>query len=808
MKYVAFFDQITREDGALYGGKNAALGEMYQNLSAKGIRVPYGFAVSTNAYWKHLEENGLLEEIQGQLELIQADSIDSLVKAARAIRARITAVSLPEDVTQEIIEAYAQLSVFYQQEASAVAVRSSATAEDLPEASFAGQQETFLNINGVSDLIEAVVKCMASLFTERAIVYRRSNAIRHMDVGLSVCVQKMIRADLAVSGVMFTLETESGHRNFISINSSYGLGEPIVQGQVNPDEFLVAKEQLRQGYFAIVRRFLGAKEKQMVYRQTGFFDRLFPFHSGANPSSVVLESVSPTNKLKWSLTDEQVIELARVGLSIEDYYTEKNGRWTPMDIEWAYDGEDGLLYVVQARPETVHGNKEHALTFSSFSFVQQPGEGNKVCEGARVGYGIVSGRARILASLEEEEKIEEGDILVATMTDPDWLPVMERAAAIVTEQGGRACHAAIVSRELGIPAIVGSIDATEKIVDGEVITLDCSAGDRGNVYRGIWEAQETTVLLAASKTSPVALQLNTSDPLRAIDASFLPVDGVGLARLEFVISGTIGVHPQACAHPELVQDAILREVISEKLVAEPEKWAETFIHMLAESIGTIAAAFYPRRVLVRTSDFKSNEYASLLAGNIFEGEEANPMLGLRGAARYLDPAYQDAFWLELKAFDLARKTFGLTNCQVMIPFIRSSKELAAVVQRIEAAGLVRGENGFELAMMVELPENILSMEEYLPYCDGFSIGSNDLTQLVLGVDRDTQSVQHLYDENDPAVHAMIIQAIEKAHMYQKSIGICGQGPADSQELREFLIHNKIDYVSMTADAVVRFLADL
>ncbi len=808
MKYIAFFDQISRQDGALYGGKNASLGEMYQNLSAQGVRVPYGFALSTKAYWRHLEAHGLVEEIKQELELITVNSIDSLVKSARAIRAKIIAASLPEDIAHEVEAAYKKLSDFYQQEFCAVAVRSSATAEDLPEASFAGQQETFLNITGVPDLIDAVVKCMASLFTERAIVYRRTNNIKDMDVGLSVCVQKMVRADSAVSGVMFTVETETGHRNFISINSSYGLGEPIVQGQVNPDEFLVAKEQLRQGYPAIVRRFLGAKEKHMVYRQTGFFDRLFPFHSGAKPSSVVLESVSSESRAAWSLSDEQVLELAQAGLCIEDYYTEKSGRWMPMDIEWAYDGEDGLLYIVQARPETVHSKKEHKIPYSSFAFVKRPDYASRICAGARVGYGIVSGRARILSSLEEEAKVEEGDILVATMTDPDWLPVMERAAAIIADQGGRACHAAIVSRELGIPAIVGAIDATTKIVDGEIITIACSAGDRGVVYRGHWEAKETTISLDESKRSPIPLQLNTSDPLRAIDASFLPVDGVGLARLEFVISGTIGVHPQACAHPELVKDSVLREVISEKLMAQPEKWAETFIHMLAESIGTIAAAFYPRCVLVRSSDFKSNEYASLLAGSIFEGDEANPMLGLRGAARYLHPNYQDAFWLELKAFDRVRKTFGLTNCQIMIPFVRSADELAAVVRRVEAAGLVRGENGFELAMMIELPENILSMESYMPHCDSFSIGSNDLTQLVLGVDRDTQNVQALYNENDPAVHAIITKAIEKAHEHNKSIGICGQGPADSPELREFLIRNKIDYLSLTADAVVRFLADL
>lgn len=808
MNYIAFFDKINMADGPLYGGKNASLGEMYQQLTEQEVVIPYGFAVSTKAYWKHLDDNDLRDRIARQLEDVDYNSISSLSRAGRAIREMIKDAPVPDDLIEEIRKAYEKLSAFYGGESVAVAVRSSATAEDLPEASFAGQQETFLNVVGANDLISAVRDCMASLFTDRAIVYRNNNSIAHMDVGLSVGVQKMVRADLAVSGVMFTLETESGHRNFISINSSYGLGEPIVQGQVNPDEFLVAKEQLRNGYDPIVRRFLGGKEKQMVYRQSGFLDRVFPFHSGAKPSPVTLESVAPERKASWSLTDKQVLELARVGLRIEEYYSKKNGRWMPMDIEWAYDGEDSLLYILQARPETVHSKKEHAISYSSFSFLKKPEEGSKICEGARVGYGIVSGRARTLSSLEEEEKVQDGDILVSTMTDPDWLPVMERAAAIVTDQGGRACHAAIVSRELGIPAIVGAVNATDAIVDGEFITVDCSAGDRGVVYRGVWDAEETEIALVSAKASPVALQLNTSDPLRSIDASFLPVDGVGLARLEFVISGSIGVHPQACAHPELVKDLVLREVISEKLMVGPDQWAEAFIHMLADAIGTIAAAFYPRRVLVRSSDFKSNEYASLLAGKIFEGDEANPMLGLRGAARYLHSDYQDAFWLELKALDRVRKTFGLDNCQLMIPFVRSPEEMAAVARRVEGAGLLRGKDGFQLYMMVEIPENVVSLEDYLPHCDGFSIGSNDLTQLVLGVDRDTQSVQALYNENDPAVHAMLKEAIEKAHEHKKIIGICGEGPADSQELREFLVRNNIDYISMTADAVVRFLAEL
>ncbi len=808
MNYIAFFDQISQKDLALYGGKNAALGQMYQHLTNKGIRVPYGFALSTKAYWRHLEVNNLVEPIAQLLDTIDHTSVSSLSAVARNIRSYIAEASLPDDIEQEILVAFKRLQENYSGVAISVAVRSSATAEDLPEASFAGQQETFLNVSEVDHLLTVVRKCMASLFTDRAIVYRRNHGIDSMQVGLSVCVQKMVRADIGVSGVMFTLEPETGHKNFLAINASFGLGEPIVQGQVNPDEFLVAKAQLQQGYAPIVRRFLGSKEKRMTYRQSGFLDRLFPIHSGLGPRVVSLESVSEEERMAWSLSDAQIIALAQIGLTIEDYYSALYQRWTPMDIEWAIDGEDNEIYVVQARPETVHSQKIHTVSFSLDAFEVAPDEDKVIIRGARVGSGIVSGRACILNSIEDEATLQDGDVLVASMTDPDWLPLMERAAAIVTDQGGRACHAAIVSRELGIPAIVGTRDATTKIVAGEPITVDCSSGDQGVVYRGSFEIKTTEISLAQSVASPIPLQLNISDALRAINASFLPVEGVGLVRSEFIIASSIGVHPQACAHPEQINDAILREVISEKLLAQPEAWAETFVSMLAESIGVIAAAMYPRPVVVRATDLKSNEYASLLAGSIFETHEANPMLGLRGASRYLSEQYQDAFMLELAAIRRVRQQFGLHNCMLMIPFVRSVSEMEQVARSIEQAGLVRGKDGFALYMMVELPENVRNLESYLPYCDAFSIGSNDLTQLALGVDRDTVAVQHLYNENDPAVYQMIEEAIEKVHHANKRIGICGQGPADSPVLRDFLIRSQIDYISMTADAVLQFLAEL
>jgi len=831
VKYIAFFEEISLSEVPVFGGKNASLGQMVRDLSSQGITVPGGFATTANAYREHLEKNGLLPEIRRQLELLEdVSNLDALNQASMQIQAVIMSKRLPGPIEEEIKQAYQLLSQRYTAtEPCDVAVRSSATAEDLPKASFAGQQETFLHIQGEDNVLEAVLRCMASLFTERAIVYRFQQGIDDLDVAISVGIQKMVRSDLASAGVMFTIDPESGHRDVVSITATYGLGELLVQGAVDPDEYVVHKPTLEKGFSSLIRKFIGAKQEKLVYQEPSEsplkkFTDFFGAGTGALRIGSIVETAynlanpllglkrkvcSDSEKTSLVLSDQEILELARMGVKIEHFYSERAGHWMPMDIEWAKDGIDGKIYIVQARPETVHSQKIHEQKVVAYHFSTQPDQASQLVEGQAVGNAIVSGRARVINSLFEARDFINGDILVTDMTDPDWMPLLKRAAAVVTNRGGRTCHAAIVSREMGIPAVIGSEYATTKILDGEMITLDCSKGSHGVVYRGAWGFETQEIIVSSLKTPTLKVLINIGDPDQALRLSLLPVQGVGLARLEFIISSIIGVHPMACATPEKVTDQKIREQISQRLgVQDPAQWADLFVDLLAESIGTIAAAFYPRPVVVRSTDFKSNEYRNLLGGSYFEPSEENPMLGFRGAARYVKAEYAPAFALECRALKRAREVFGMENIKILVPFVRSVQEAQAVIELFEEKGLVRGAGGLEILMMIEIPANIFELERYAPSFDGFSIGSNDLTQLALGVDRDSPLISHLYDEQNDAVIALLDMAIQKAGSLKKPIGICGQAPSDYPELTRHLIAAGITSISLTADAVIPFVAGL
>lgn len=834
MKYISFFEDITLDMVSAFGGKNASLGEMIRELSSQNIPVPGGFATTADAYREHLSENGLLPEIRRQLELLEdVTDLDALNQASANVQTLILSKRLPLSIEKEIKQAYSQLSSRYSPyEPCDVAVRSSATAEDLPHASFAGQQETFLHIQGEEQVLEAVLRCMASLFTERAIVYRFQQGIDDLDVAISVGIQKMVRSDKASAGVMFTIDPESGHRDVISISAIYGLGELLVQGAVDPDEYVVHKPTLKKGFASLIRKFIGAKQEKLVYQdptESPFkkFTDFFGAGTGALRMGSIVETAynlanplldlkriacSDAEKASLVLTDDEILALARMGVQIESFYSEKNGRWMPMDIEWAKDGLEGKLYIVQARPETVHSQQTGAQKVVAYHFIEQAGEKNekiKLVEGQAIGNAIVSGRARVITTLSEARDFLDGDILVTDMTDPDWMPILKRAAAVVTNRGGRTCHAAIVSREMGIPALIGTESATKNIQNGEAITLDCSKGSHGVVYRGEWRFEKEEVVVSSLKQHSFNLFVNIGDPDQALRMSLLPVEGVGLARLEFIISSIIGVHPMACVYPERIVDQKVCDHISMRLgVQDRARWAEAFVDILSEAIGTIAAAFYPRPVVVRSTDFKSNEYRNLLGGNVFEPSEENPMLGFRGAARYIEEGYALAFKLECQAFKRVREVFGLENVKVLVPFVRSPKEAKAVIALFEKHSLVKGVNGLEILMMVEIPANVVDLEHYASIFDGFSIGSNDLTQLVLGVDRDSSLVSHLYDEQSDAVKLFLEMAIQKAVKSKKPIGICGQAPSDYPDLIRHLIALGITSISLTADAVIPFLAGI
>lgn len=790
MKYIKYFEEVRLTDVKSVGGKNASLGEMITQLGAQGIRVPTGFAVTADAYWHYLNDNNLVEKMkQIMSQLSDKNDVGVLQKVGSEIRNLIIAGKMPDDLAQEIITAYHDLSRRYKQENCDVAVRSSATAEDLPTASFAGQQDTFLNVSGDEQLLDACKKSMASLFNDRAIIYRIDQGFDHFRVALSIGVQKMIRSDCAVAGVAFSLDTESGFKDVVMIEASYGLGESIVQGLVTPDEYMVHKPTLAQGYASIIKKYCGDKKTKIVYQEH-------------NASTVKTVDVPEQEQNIFALSDEEIIELAKFIVTIENHYSALKGSWSPMDIEWAKDGIDKKLYIVQARPETIYAGKK-SLSLQQYVMAADAKK-DLIITGLSIGHKIVSGVARVVRGAQDIAQVRDGDIIVTPMTDPDWVPVMRRAAGIVTDRGGRTCHAAIVSRELGIPAIVGTKNGTEKIKDGSVITLDCSDGAVGSVYDGKIEYSVQDTSFDTIPKSPVAVLINSADPDSAFQTSMLPVAGVGLARLEFIITNFIKIHPMALIHPEKVEDKAVRAEIDDTTCAYSTQ-KDFFVETLAQGIGMIAAAFYPRPVTVRTSDFKSNEYRNLIGGTYFELTEENPMIGFRGASRYYNERYKEAFALECAALKRVRDVMGLKNVKVMIPFVRTVAEGSLVIAEMEKNGLVRGSNGLELVMMCEVPSNVVMIDEFSTLFDGFSIGSNDLTQLVLGVDRDSTILSTLFDERDEAVKKMMTMAIEGAHRNKRYIGICGQAPSDYPEIAEFLINKGIDSLSLNADSVIPFL---
>ncbi|MGL4824037.1 MAG: phosphoenolpyruvate synthase [Plesiomonas shigelloides] len=774
--YVLWYHQLGMNDVNRVGGKNASLGEMIANLSGLGVSVPDGFATTARAFNEFLEQSGLNQRIHQLLDTLDVDDVRALAKAGAQIRQWVVDTPFQPALMQAIAEAYAQLSADMHAEGS-FAVRSSATAEDMPDASFAGQQETFLNVRGLDAVMLAVKHVFASLFNDRAISYRVHQGYDHKGVALSAGIQRMVRSDKAASGVMFTLDTESGFDQVVFITSSYGLGEMVVQGAVNPDEFYVHKPTLEAGRPAVVRRTLGSKRVQMVYSG-----------SAEHGKQVEVCDVDAARAQTYSLSDAEVEQLARQALVIERHY----GR--PMDIEWAKDGLDGRLYIVQARPETVQANQQVTERFR----LEQAGE--VLAEGRAIGHKIGAGTVRIVARIDEMDKVQPGDVLVTDMTDPDWEPVMKRAAAIVTNRGGRTCHAAIIARELGIPAVVGCGDATQTLHNGMPVTVSCAEGDTGFIYQGILPYSVQSSQIDAMPPLPLKVMMNVGNPDRAFDFARLPNEGVGLARLEFIINRMIGVHPKALLNFEQ-QPAELQHIIRGMMAGYADP-VEFYISKLTEGIATLAAAFWPKRVIVRMSDFKSNEYANLVGGERYEPHEENPMLGFRGASRYVSASFRDCFALECAAIRRVREVMGLTNVEVMIPFVRTPDEARSVLALLAEQGLQRGEQGLKVIMMCEIPSNALLADEFLQLFDGFSIGSNDMTQLALGLDRDSGIISHLFDERNAAVKALLAMAIQAAKRQGKYVGICGQGPSDHPDFAAWLLEQGIDSVSLNPDTVV------
>ena len=776
--YVIPLHQLDLADIELVGGKNASLGEMITNLAKAGVAVPGGFATTAQAYRDFLAHEDLAGRIDDLLSRLNVDDLDQLEQCGATIRQWLLEAPLPDALCQAITTAWRELSAGQGDDFS-VAVRSSATAEDLPDASFAGQQETLLNVRGEQALLAAVVEVYASLYTDRAIAYRVHQGYSHRDVALSVGVQRMVRSDLACSGVLFTLDTESGFRDLVFITSSWGLGECIVQGAVNPDEYYVYKPAVRAGKRAVIRRNLGSKALRMIYND-----------DPATPGYVRTVATEVADCNRFSLTDAEAEELARYALSVEEHY----GR--PMDIEWAKDGLDGRLYLLQARPETVQSRGGQSIQ----RYALKGSRGKVLITGRSVGQKIGSGRARIVTRSQDMHRIEPGDVLVADMTDPDWEPVMKRAAAIVTNRGGRTCHAAIIARELGIPAVVGCGNATSVIREGQSVTVSCAEGDEGHVYAGQLDFEAQEIQLDKLPEIPVKIMMNVGNPDRAFDFANIPNRGVGLARLEFIINRMIGVHPRALLEFDSLDDDLQAEIrIQINGYDDP---VEFFVQRLAEGIASIAAAFAPEPVIVRLSDFKSNEYANLIGGRQYEPHEENPMLGFRGASRYISPDFQACFELECQALKRVRNDMGLTHVQVMVPFVRTLGEAKRVTGLLAEMGLERGKNGLQIIMMCELPSNALLADQFLDYFDGMSIGSNDMTQLTLGLDRDSGLIANLFDERDPAVKAMLSMAIRACKARGKYIGICGQGPSDHPELARWLLDEGIDSMSLNPDSVI------
>ncbi len=788
---VRWFADLGMGDLDQVGGKNASLGEMVANLTDLGVRVPNGFATTADAYHRFIGDTGLAEHISGLLEHLDTDDVRRLSAVGREIREAVVTQSFPGDLEADIRTAFEQLVVEASvggdgSEEPSFAVRSSATAEDLPDASFAGQQETFLNVRGIEAVLQSIREVYASLYNDRAIAYRVHHGFAHDDVGLSAGVQRMVRSDIGSSGVMFTMDTESGFSDAVFVTSAFGLGEGVVQGAVNPDEFYVYKPALRAERPAVLKRGIGGKATKMVYTQDTTVGRTTEF-----------VEVDPADSARFSLTDAEVEELARHALVIEDHY----GR--PMDIEWGKDGIDGQLYVLQARPETVQSRRTGAL--ERFRMDPRVSQGADVLvEGRAIGQKIGAGAVRVMRSIDEMHDFREGEVLVADMTDPDWEPIMKRASAIVTNRGGRTCHAAIIARELGIPAVVGTGTGTKDLADGHEVTVTCAEGDTGLVYEGILDFRIERTELDRMPELPVKIMMNVGTPEQAFAFASLPNAGVGLARLEFVINRQIGIHPKAlldlAADPGSLPDA-LRDEIAEITAAYPGP-REFFVQRVAEGIAMIGAAFAPHPVIVRMSDFKSNEYANLVGGERYEPDEENPMIGYRGASRYLSPDFADCFAMECEAMRFVRDEMGLTNVQVMIPFVRTLKEAKGVIDLLGQNGLVRGENGLKVIMMCEVPSNAVIAEQFLEHFDGFSIGSNDMTQLTLGLDRDSALVADGFDERDPAVLHMLSLAIAACKKLDKYVGICGQGPSDHPDLAQWLLDQGIESMSLNPDTVV------
>ncbi|TDV58337.1 phosphoenolpyruvate synthase [Pseudomonas graminis] len=777
VEYVVSLDKLGKHDVEHVGGKNASLGEMISNLAGAGVSVPGGFATTAQAYRDFLEQSGLNDQIHQALDALDVDDVNELARTGAKIRQWIMEAEFPEKLNAEIRTAFAELSAGNPD--IAVAVRSSATAEDLPDASFAGQQETFLNIRGVENVIRAAKEVFASLFNDRAISYRVHQGFDHKLVALSAGVQRMVRSETGTAGVMFTLDTESGFRDVVFITGAYGLGETVVQGAVNPDEFYVHKNTLEAGRPAILRRNLGSKAIKMIYGEEAKAGK-----------SVKTIDVDLADRARFCLSDEEVSNLARQAMIIEKHYQ------CPMDIEWAKDGDDGKLYIVQARPETVK-SRTSANVMERYLLKEK---GTVLVEGRAIGQRIGAGKVRIIKDVSEMDKVQPGDVLVSDMTDPDWEPVMKRASAIVTNRGGRTCHAAIIARELGIPAVVGCGNATELLQEGQGVTVSCAEGDTGYIFEGELGFDIKQNSVDAMPDLPFKIMMNVGNPDRAFDFAQLPNAGIGLARLEFIINRMIGVHPKALLnYANLPQD--IKESVDKRIAGYNDP-VGFYVEKLVEGISTLAAAFSPKKVIVRLSDFKSNEYANLIGGKLYEPEEENPMLGFRGASRYISENFRDCFELECRALKRVRNEMGLTNVEIMVPFVRTLGEASQVIDLLAENGLARGENGLRVIMMCELPSNALMADEFLEFFDGFSIGSNDLTQLTLGLDRDSGIIAHLFDERNPAVKKLLSYAIQACNKAGKYIGICGQGPSDHPDLARWLMEQGIESVSLNPDSVL------
>jgi pyruvate, water dikinase len=792
MNYTLPLKNVGINDIPLVGGKNASLGEMLQNLTNLGVTIPDGFVVTVDAYYAFLKYNALDEKIKATVDAIDYENIESLRRGGMQIRQSFLNGKFPQEMSDEITKYYLELSAQYGQEMTDIAVRSSATAEDLPDASFAGQQETFLNVRGPEMLMDSIRKCFASLFTDRAISYRQSFGYNHLELALSVCVQKMVRSDLGTSGVAFSIDTESGFKDAVVINASYGLGEMIVQGAVSPDEYIVFKPLLKEGFNSIIEKKMGNKDVMMIYGEGG-------------DERVKIIPTEDKFRKRFCLSDENILKLSRWVIIIEEYYSKIRDKWTPMDVEWAIDGLTKEMFIVQARPETIHSQK-NPTTITEYRIEDESRHEKLMLKGIAVGDKIGTGKATILYSMDkrvsEGHEFIPGSVLVTDMTDPDWEPIMKKASAIITNKGGRTCHAAIIAREMGIPAIVGCGNATELIAEGQIVTASCAEGDQGFVYDGEIKYIKTEYDLSQLPEVKTDIMLNVASPGLAFQFSHLPNKGVGLAREEFIINNYIEVHPLALLNHRSLNDAALTKEIEKKITGYPDE--ETFfIDKLANGVAKIAASFYPNKTIVRFSDFKTNEYYNLLGGKYYEPNEENPMIGWRGASRYYSEAYKAAFGLECRAIKKVREEMGLKNVVVMIPFCRTVEELHKVMEVMKEFGLERGDNGLELYLMAEIPSNIMMAEEFAAHIDGFSIGSNDLTQLTLGLDRDSSLVAHLYDERNPAVKRMLEMLIKTAKKAGVKVGICGQGPSDFPDFAQFLVGLGIDSISVTPDSVIK-----